>query len=69
MAKPIPIIPDRKMECASCWHYHEVNDDDGQGWGICRRYPKQWYWDGQDAMCDYPQHLPDDVCGEWQSKS
>lgn len=61
--------PDQGNRCSNCKHFKDQTEStDEVKWGICRRYPKQWYWDGTDAVCDWPQQDPDDVCGEWGLK-
>lgn len=62
--------PDDGQRCGNCVHFKELSEaKDEVKWGICRFFPRQWYWDGEDAVCDYPQQDPDeDVCGHWKGK-
>jgi hypothetical protein len=58
---------DQQPACSNCKHFKDYTEStDEVKWGVCRRFPKQWYHDGEDSVCDWPQMDPADVCGEWK---
>lgn len=55
--------------CSNCRFFQDqTQSTDEVKWGVCRRFPKQWYHDGEDARCDHSQMDPADWCGEWGAK-
>jgi hypothetical protein len=69
-----PVTVRRKKDeaqptCATCRFFVDQTESTDQvKWGVCRRFPKQWYHDGEDSVCDHAQQDPADWCGEWKAK-